>query len=1177
MAYDYNKYKSVYEGLNDDQRKKWDTKYWNTADYKQFQSDYAKEQSNVYTPATTNKTTSNSIYGDSWGAANATKYTWTWVAWTGDYQYSSKLNTQALPSNSLLFGNTAIDYWKTNPWYLERRNNYIANALYNEWKTDENSIRNYLSTFQDYRDYDKVWQDNTVQAILNRMGTMEKLAWGSNNGSYNAWTDLNSKLESEIWNNYNNANKGYSDLMWGGDNYYTDFRDAVNGKLEKAYGIQSLDDFKSRYPEQYESLMQSLEAVEWVRNATDPNERQMLDGALQGIIGSGVWAWSDWSKLSVLEESVMNKFKNPDQIKSDAQNVIKLQTEWNNISEIADKMNMSEDQVQQLILLANWLDSKAWEYYQLKDDVAKDITEPYDTKMQRLEEKKKIAVDRANRNLERLKEDFDTNMDRQKQQNDINLHNADFLAGQYGYWMSRRWIEWLNYVADQAQWIIDDLTKNYDRNSIEMADGIADIIRNWQRNNEDLMKASQDALTAAKNSFTSNMLAIQQQYGTVWLQAQQALSNNVQAFIEQAETIYDNALARQQQNLSNLITNVSNLNALAAQNLTLRNAKIQQFQSESMNLNRNQLQSLAQQLGMDTASYQDLVNYQVQAVQNELNGYMPWAWVQFQSEIQSLLDQWYTPTQAMQSIMNSTDFKAMQQAATWGGDNWSMSGGIMYNKATGEYYDLNWDEYWTIWDKLYNKRTGEIIDINWNVIWDSSTNYVTSETVNGKTYGVSENTINWLYNFMNEHEIGSTGGQCGKFVNDYLESIGVWRIFTDPIDKKKAAINTEEWYKPQVWDIAVMDSPSARKYGHVAIVTAVNDDGTITTLESNKSWEGEVFTRTFKPSDRWFTRVFGYYHPDGEATNVTANGTAWGTGTWGNMSDYDINTATMRIGRMAYGANISNSESERVEKVLRDWAAMWKTQTDILYDVLWMTITNNKDKAEPLINIMLENADENWLKWYDTVWFANLINSWKIDLAVNKVEKAVAGKQWIWKDFVDNEASSIAMYDKWNRAIELINDNLNKLWIVAGNWNKQKSKFLKNENFQQLESALTALVADWRHEMAGSAVTETELKMIDSLIPSVKDNPYNAIQKIQELQNDVLARYNSQRWTLDLPYVDQTTLKDKKQRANLYYQNPWINNTTPINNISPISVLANQVQGRWRISAWGTMTTWNRF
>ena len=80
------------------------------------------------------------------------------------------------------------------------------------------------------------------------------------------------------------------------------------------------------------------------------------------------------------------------------------------------------------------------------------------------------------------------------------------------------------------------------------------------------------------------------------MQAQQALANNVQSFITEAESIYDNALARQQQNLSNLITNVSNLNALAAQNLTLRQAKIEQFQSEALNMNRSELQNLANQL-----------------------------------------------------------------------------------------------------------------------------------------------------------------------------------------------------------------------------------------------------------------------------------------------------------------------------------------------------------------------------------------------------------------------------------------------------------------------------------------------------------------------------------------------------------------------------------------------------
>ena len=80
------------------------------------------------------------------------------------------------------------------------------------------------------------------------------------------------------------------------------------------------------------------------------------------------------------------------------------------------------------------------------------------------------------------------------------------------------------------------------------------------------------------------------------MQAQQQMAQNVQSFITTAENIYDNALARQQQNLTNLITNMSNLNALQVSNLNLRSAKIQQFQSEAMNMNRSQLQQLATQL-----------------------------------------------------------------------------------------------------------------------------------------------------------------------------------------------------------------------------------------------------------------------------------------------------------------------------------------------------------------------------------------------------------------------------------------------------------------------------------------------------------------------------------------------------------------------------------------------------
>ena len=75
-----------------------------------------------------------------------------------------------------------------------------------------------------------------------------------------------------------------------------------------------------------------------------------------------------------------------------------------------------------------------------------------------------------------------------------------------------------------------------------------------------------------------------------------AFAQGVQNFITEAENIYDRALKRQQENLTNLITNVSNLNALSVQNMALRNQKIQQFQAESMTMNREHVAELAQEL-----------------------------------------------------------------------------------------------------------------------------------------------------------------------------------------------------------------------------------------------------------------------------------------------------------------------------------------------------------------------------------------------------------------------------------------------------------------------------------------------------------------------------------------------------------------------------------------------------
>ena len=102
--------------------------------------------------------------------------------------------------------------------------------------------------------------------------------------------------------------------------------------------------------------------------------------------------------------------------------------------------------------------------------------------------------------------------------------------------------------------------------------------------------------------------------------------------------------------------------------------------------------------------------------------------------------------------------------------------------------------------------------------------------------------------------------QCWTFVNDYLKTLWLWRLFIDPISKPFA----KDWEIPKadyansdvptLWSIFITDSQQFPQYWHVGIVTKVNADGSFETKESNKAWEWQVFSRTMQPWEAkyWF-------------------------------------------------------------------------------------------------------------------------------------------------------------------------------------------------------------------------------------------------------------------------------------------------------------------------------------
>ena len=315
MAISYNDWKKKYEWLDDAQRQNYLNMTKNDATAQQYMTQYNNEKNTVYTPSTTQNVTqpTNTFWDTGW-ASQAKQYTGTWVSSAGNYNYNPNLKTNSLQSGSLVFwGNAELAESRT-PWYLEQRNNAIANALYNEWKTDRQSVENYLLTFDDYKNYDDIGRKNTIDAIMNRFWTMDSLA-----NKNNQW-DIFDSMRKQAVDNYNQSEKWLWNIMWG-ENYAKTFDEAVANKLNSAFWMD-LNEFKSRYPDQYDSLIQSLETIRGTWDATDPTQRQLLDWYLQQVIWASVWAGSDISKLQRFEESIKSKFKNPDKMSEDMRNIV---------------------------------------------------------------------------------------------------------------------------------------------------------------------------------------------------------------------------------------------------------------------------------------------------------------------------------------------------------------------------------------------------------------------------------------------------------------------------------------------------------------------------------------------------------------------------------------------------------------------------------------------------------------------------------------------------------------------------------------------------------------------------------------------------------------------------------------------------------------------------------------
>lgn len=99
---------------------------------------------------------------------------------------------------------------------------------------------------------------------------------------------------------------------------------------------------------------------------------------------------------------------------------------------------------------------------------------------------------------------------------------------------------------------------------------------------------------------------------------------------------------------------------------------------------------------------------------------------------------------------------------------------------------------------------------------------------------------------------------------------------------------------------------------------------------------------------------------------------------------------------------------------------------------------------------------------------------------------------------------------------------------------QQISRKLKTDQAQEIQSAVSDMAAQFRKDIAGSAVTDNEAKFLEPLIASLSDKSGNFKIKLDAMQNRILNQYNSTRSIANLPEVGVREVLDKNARLKLY-------------------------------------------
>ena len=415
-------------------------------------------------------------------------------------------------------------------------------------------------------------------------------------------------------------------------------------------------------------------------------------------------------------------------------------------------------------------------------------------------------------------------------------------------------------------------------------------------------------------------------------------------------------------------------------------------------------------------------------------------------------------------------------------------------------------------DKLFNTVTWEIIDASGNTIsgWTYASVWSTVKAWNWVDYTVqsSEQLISWLGDFISWYNEWDVWGWCWAFVNKWLKDMWVTNsnMYGNSKESKLNSKNEEADATPQTWWVAIWNPDKltwdGNKYGHIWFVIKDNWDGTVKVVDSNwvknAKWE---YDKTVHVHDVNKSSLYGYFNPSKWTTTES--------------NDWELYYAKVLswIPTQLRNTDVEKQWYIDIAKWLRE---KWLSSFEAAMAVMWFDVTNNSPEAQATKQKIL---DTTMAQWDEIVFNSNVlasmgesINAWDYEWALRTLEnqlwKYMSDKLKINynRDWLTSAMQAISDFDQWNTNwIKWVWNTLSS--YIWWDWNKT-IKF--NSNLSNLSSAMRSL---W--------FTDDE---IERLLPKLTYNKTNFKASIDELQKNILNRYNQLRANHWMPAESRASL-----------------------------------------------------